>query len=259
MAGILLGILLIALAIILEDCAGPAGASILAPAGVGWHTCKPLAIDYVGQLRYDNDLFAGRAGPSCITVRGTWLTITSNVPGDSGGVVSYPSVYIGQNGTSGDQESGLPVPVTRAHAYVEHVALGGRASAGSDYMQDLDVWLAPSKATASQHGNAELVIAFRGRGAGGIRMSMGGHWYLVSHWITHMRNAAGSAVGPGWPLFLIRADGNVASRSIRPATFIWHLRKLGLVSSREWLTEIRLGTECWQGCRGLTESMVPGE
>ena len=232
-------------------------AAIDAPAAAIWHTCQPRAIDYTGQYRVDNDIFAGRTGKSCIrSVTGHDLTITSNMPAQPGGVVSYPKIYVGQNFTSSDPQSGLPVPVTKAHRYQLNIASAGQPSPGSDYMLDMDVWLSPSKRTADQHGNAELVNAFRGRGAGGQLMSIGGHWYIVSHWITHMRNAYGNAVGAGWPLFLIRAVGTVRTRSIRPATFLWHLRRLGLVSSREWLDSVSLGVECWSGCKGLTYSMV---
>ena len=250
-------------------------AAILAPASVAWHTCQPRQILYTGKYRVDNDLFAGMAGKSCIrSATGHDFTVTTNVPGDgpigsnvaviggrlielhaSGGVVSYPSVYIGQNGTSSDPQSGLPVAVIRAHKYLLHITVGG-SSPGTDYMQDVDIWLGPSKRSASQHGNAELVIALRGRGAGGQLMSMGGHWYRVSHWTTHVRDANGNPIGNGWPLYLIRAVGTVTSRTIRPATFLWHLRRLGLVSSREWWTSARLGAEIWRGGRGLSGAMT---
>jgi hypothetical protein len=261
--GLILGILLIVLAIILNDCAGPAGASILAPAASSSppiHTCIPRKIIYFGEYRYDNDLFAtAPAQSSCITVSPALHSLTVDKcyrPG-GGTVVAYPKIYIGQNYTSGDPESGLPVLDTRAQRYVLHLTATGTASCpGSNYIQDSDTWFSTSAATADQHGSAELVIALRWHHSYSEHfsvVSIAHHWYRLYLW----RDPIPGSITKHWSIALLLALGpQPSSRTIRIATVLWHLRKIGWLPSTQWQDSTAMGIECWQGCRGLSVGMV---
>jgi hypothetical protein len=243
--------------------AAAAAPAIVAPSPIAAiKTCAPRVIVYDGIYRIDNDLFAGSPGDSCITAKGSGLTISNCSPGDGNDaapqyVTRYPKVYIGQNYTSGDRLSGLPVRMTRTQNYTLDVKFGGTPSCKvNSYIDDLDMMFSSSLATADQHPTAELVIAGRwdhGDMTGGKRISIDHHWYYETPWTTHTPGTA----GPYWPLIRLVPEDSFSSRTFHLATFMWHLRTMGLVKPDMVLDMAAAGTECWVGCRGLTDSMAP--
>ncbi len=221
------------------------------PAPVTWQTCQARAIYYAGDLRYDDDLFAGMHGPSCVTLRGGWLTIDSNYRAQPGGVVAYPAIRYGPYFGSGDPRSVLPERVTAiTRALTAHVAM--RGNSGGEWLYDLDVAFYPT-ADTSGHWNAEMIIGIRytswSVGPGYRRILIGRHWYWA-----HRGPTCNSSLC--WPLIRIRAVTQSAARSLRLGRFIRHLRRMHWISPREWLGSFAFGPECWSACRGLSHTMT---
>jgi hypothetical protein len=242
--------------------------AIIAPsAAAAVKTCVPREIVYDGIYRIDNDLFAGSPGQSCVVAKGGTVTITNCSPGDGPDgaplyVTRYPKVYVGQNYTSGDPRSGLPVKMTRAQKYSLRVKFKGTPTCKvNNYIDDLDVMFSDTVATADQHPTYELVIAGRwdhggmaGCSArGDRRVSIAHHWYCETRWMTHTPGTN----GPYWPLVRLVPRRQFRSRRIRLATFMWHMHEMGLVPANRVLDMVAAGTECWGGCGGLSDSMSP--
>ena len=241
--GVALGIGLLASA-----CAAPVHASAATPKPT---TCKARKIIYWSAYRADNDLFAGMKGPSCITWRDPSLTIDDNYKAQ-GPVVAYPAIRYGPYYGSGDTESVLPERVTRTG----HLTLSARATgkASGVYLTDVDAWFYPGRSVAS-HGNGELVIGLKytgwAPGAGWRRMSIAHHWYWARHSVTCVPGTTDC-----WPITVLRATSQVTSRSLRMPTFLWHMRKAGWLGKGEWLGSVAFGTECWSGCKGLSDALA---
>lgn len=246
---------------------GIARAAALSPVAAtstaaAWSTCTARAIYYDGIYRVDNDLFAGKKGPSCVrSSDGHDITIRSSYKAQGPSVVAYPRVYVGVNYASGDADARLPLRVTQLGKVILRVKSTGSTS--GNWLTDSDDWLFPTS-NVSGHGNAEVVIGLRysrwAPGKGYKRISIGGHWYWALHaptcepgtklcWeLTRLRAAAPPNSG--------RKTAQITARSLRIGTFFWHLRKLHWLASSEWLGSVAFGTECWSGCKNLTDSMT---
>jgi len=229
----------------------PASAARL-PAG--WSTCVPRQIDYQGIYRYDNDLFAGKAGPSCITVRDGILWINSSYGYQAGGVVADPLIRVGPWYTSLDPRSGLPYRTeARKPWYADARVLG---NATGHWLADIESWYYPSRDT-NEHGNAEVVIAVRWNGW--EQAPPGPQWTIirVDHQAWYADHWTARYDGFSWPLTVLVPAWRIAWQapgsllSVRLPLIIWHLRLLGWMPAREWLGNVALQAECWSGCKGL--------
>lgn len=223
-------------------------------------TCVPRKIDYAdAPYRVDNDIFTGMHGLSCLTIRGSSFTIDRNYAPQRGIVVAYPRIDFGPWYTSADPTSGLPVRVTGMSRMVAHVASAGRS--GGRWQSDIDAWFYPS-ANTNRHGTFEMVIVNRSTPAyhpaapAWIRQRVGHAWWWFHWpWTTCLRNSSGGCTATTWPILVITRASSAPAAAIRLSTFVYHARRLGFMHAM-WLGNFAYGTECWSGCKGLTDSLT---
>ena len=210
-------------------------------------TCVPQATLHRGIYQFDNDLFIAHNGPSCITVKGTSLTIDLNY-GESHDVVAYPAVRIGDYPYNRDPKSGLPEQVSKVKLTL-HVRNTG--SNTGVWIDDLDIWFGRTVATATDHIR-EVIIVDRWsnynprRGSDAVKIGRR-RWFIAKGYSgSHSRR---------WPLIRFVARRQTPYATIDLAAFL----KVAL--QRHWikgvmvLSSVSDGSECWSGCRGLTDSM----
>ena len=216
---------------------------------MSWHTCVPQATLEDGIYSVDNDLLTGKHGPSCVTSgTGHDVTIDRNYRAQGQGVVAYPAVRIGAYYYMSGSGSGLPARVASLRL---NVKLRNTGNSAGLWIDDIDAWFARGDATARQHGIREMVIVTRWHdwSGGGEPVRIGRRVWRVAEWLTGSSRYR-------WPLirFVLR----------RPAR---HLTlDLGLfdrialehhwIGRRMVLASVADGSECWSGCRGLTDSLT---
>jgi hypothetical protein len=212
-----------------------------------WHTCVPQATLHRGIYQFDNDLFIGSDGPSCITVRGTSLTIDRNYR-RAYNVVAYPAVRIGDYPYNRDPKSGLPEQVAKVKLIL-HIRNTG--SNPGVWIDDLDIWFGHSAATATHHIREVIIVdrwsnyqPFRGNHAVKIGRR---RWFIA-------KGYTGSG-GHGWPLIRFVARHQTRHATINLAAFLKVARRHHWITGHMVLSSVSDGTECWSGCRGLTDSM----
>jgi hypothetical protein len=214
-----------------------------------WHTCVRQARLQDGIYSVDNDLFTGKRGPSCVTsVTGHDVTIDRNYRRQGAGVVAYPAVRVGAYYWTSDPGSGLPVRVARVRLTLK---LRNKGNASGVWIDDIDAWFASSDATARQHGIREMVIVTRWHNwsGGGAPVRIGTRMWRVAEWLTGSRSDR-------WPLirFVLRRPASQLTLSFGLFDRIalehhWIGRHMVLASVAD-------GSECWSGCRGLTDSLT---
>jgi hypothetical protein len=213
-----------------------------------WHTCVAQATTDWGIYQRDNDLFAGKTGPSCITANGPGITIDRNYRAQPGGVVAYPAVRVGMYPYNRDPGSGLPALESAVNLHL-HVTDSGQAIGG--WIDDLDIWLARPQ-TPLKHIR-EIIIVIRHQNyapycdPGHVRI--GTRSYRAGSCET-------GSNGSHWPLirFIARTQHDRAVINIQD--FLRVARRHGWIGKDMVVSSISDGTECWSGCRGLTDSMV---
>jgi hypothetical protein len=214
-----------------------------------WRTCDPQAKLQDGIYNVDNDLFTGKRGPSCVTsVNGHDITINRNYRAQGAGVVAYPAVRIGAYYWTSGRGSGLPVRVPRVRLKLK---LRNTGRAPGLWIDDIDAWFASRGATARQHGIREMVIVTRWHdwSGGGKKVRIGKRMWRVAEWLTGSRSYR-------WPLIRF-----VLRHPVRRLTLYFRMFDR-IALEHHWigrhmvLASIADGSECWSGCRGLTDSMI---
>ena len=216
-----------------------------------WHTCVSQATLRIGTERADNDLFTGRHGPSCITVRGDSLTIGRNYQPQPGGVVAYPDIRVGGWFGSRDPGSGFPLPVTNLNGVTLKLTATGTATGA--WLTDVDSMIYAGTNTRNWWVS-ELVIGVRHQGwspgAARVRKVKIGHrWWYVGHHFTG--NGARS-----WPLTVFWRVRQADHTQLRLGGFLHYMLARGWVHAGEFDGNAKFGSECWSGCRGLTDGMT---
>jgi hypothetical protein len=223
--------------------------------------------------RVDNDIFAGMPGRSCIesTTGENVLVLDNYAPNRAGNVTGYPAVRYGPYYTATDPLALLPLRDIRIGHLTAHVYSSGRAP--GQWQSDADIWYYPHFMDIRGHGLFEIVIvntasAWTGQLARKAHIDRRG--WSWAEWITctravsmQMREAlAGQAItqgngciGPEWPLMYFRIDHYTHRLRLRLGAFTYLARKLGGLPWGWVMGSVAYGTECWSGCRGLTDSM----
>jgi len=213
-----------------------------------WHTCVSQATLRVGIYEFDNDLFDDASGPSCITVKGNALTIDRNYPAGGGDVVAYPAVRVGDYPYNRDVKSRLPEQVRKVKINVRMRNIG---NASGSWIDDLDIWFSRRVATAPKHIR-EVIIVDRWRGYGPIR----GHTVVrIGHRRWYIARGYTSNGVSSWPLIRFVARTQTRRATISLAAFLKVAKRRRWIGSAMAVDSISDGTECWSGCRGLTDLM----
>jgi hypothetical protein len=224
-----------------------------------WQTCRPRAIlgdPNAPGYRIDNDVFDGYTGPYCLegTSDRGFRVLDNGVP--DGVVVAYPKVYVGQNYSSLDPQSGLPVRVTHRGGLWLNVGSWGHAA--GVWQSDVDAWLWNTRDTAG-HGAYEIVIVTRKPGDQdkGCTVRLQGRCWYFGPWVTHQTYLMnGREVSGSWPLIYYEVDGaDVHCIRIDLGLFIDHAITAGWLPRSAWLGQIGFGTEVWSGGAGLHDAM----
>jgi hypothetical protein len=229
----------------LTTLALPAAAAAHATTTAAWRTCKPQATIRYGIYRIDNDLFAYRRGPSCITVWHNSFTVDRNYQPQPGGVVAYPDIRVGNWFGSRDPGSGFPMPVTNLNGVTLHLVATGRGPGA--WLTDVDSMIYKGTNTRAWW-RAELVIAIRHQnwypGPYRIwRVKIEHHWYYVNHHIT------GGV--PGWPLTVFWRVRQADHAKVRLGAFLHYMLRRHWAMPGQYDGVAKFGPECWSGCRHL--------
>lgn len=234
-------------------CVGhrPRACPVHRPKPATTRTCVPQYTLHVGIYQFDNDLFAGKAGPSCVTVTPSAhsLTIDRNYRAQPGGVVAYPAVRVGDYPYNRDRQSRMPAPVATIHRWLH---LRNTGSAPGSWITDVDTWFARKGTPGTDH-NREMIIVTRWRKYGnagiGRLVKIGRHQWYVSAWPT-------GPAGHKWLLMRFIAFRQLDQVTINVHAFLKVARKQGWLRNTMLVSSISDGTECWSGCRGLTDAMT---
>jgi hypothetical protein len=212
-----------------------------------WHTCVSQATLRVGIYQYDNDLFAGRRGPSCITVADERMSIDRNYAAQPGGVVAYPADRVGTYAYNRDPHSGLPRQVGKVKLSLR---LRDTGNAPGHWITDVDVWFGrPGK--PADHIR-EMIIVTRWSNYTGYcdpaNVRIGTRWW-------HYGMCWTGSNGHSWPLirFIGRRQVNLITLDL--AAFLHVARHHDWITDGMVVSSVSDGTECWSGCRGLTDGM----
>jgi hypothetical protein len=252
---------LVAAAALLAVCSGQAHATTTTRA---WTSCKPRAILYqhaAPGYRIDADVFDGYHGTYCLSGTSShgFRILDCAKPGTgilAGSVVAYPKIYIGQNYSSADPESELPLPATALGDLTQHVGSFGQAP--GVWQSDVDDWLWPSSADLG-HGSWELVIVTRQPHGhpGWTNATIAGRRWYFGPWVTHaLYLMNGKVVRLSWPLIFIRAaDPDLHEAAIRTQAFVSYAIRTHWLPDTAWLGQAAFGSEVWRGGCGLHDSM----
>lgn len=217
--------------------------------GHTWHTCVPQATLHVGIYQFDNDLFSGKRGRSCVTVIRHSITIDSNYRSQGSGVVAYPVIRIGDYPWNRDPGSGLPAPVGLVQLRLRIRNTGSNPGA---WIDDVDTWFGRTAARATHHIREMIIVTrwsnyYRGRLGRVVRI--GRRYWYVTEWKTGPR-------GHMWPLIRIVARHQTNRVTINMAAFLKVARHHHWISADMVLSSVSDGSECWSGCHGLTDGMT---
>jgi hypothetical protein len=213
--------------------------------GDKWYTCTPQATRHVGIYQDDNDRFSTNSDRSCITASpdGTSITIDSNYQPHGGSVVAYPAVRIGDYPWNRDPGSGLPEAIRKVRLTLR---LRNTGTAPGSWIDDLDIWFGrPS--TPLLHIREIVVITRSHDWAGGGRLVRVGHRrFYLDEWET-------GADGRHWPL--IRFVARTPTSRLTPSVAAFIRAAHRWVRGNMVLSSVSDGSECWSGCKGLTDGM----
>jgi hypothetical protein len=226
-----------------------------------WRTCVPQQIDYLtqqlaggGELSYriDNSEFAGQTARACIrsdmTEQGANLTVLTNAPYQSGGVVRAPRIMVGQWYNAGGGQSPFPMPARQMQPIALHVV--SNCSAPGRWLVDSDSFGYTSDGALFGNPSVELVVAncWQDYTPKGERVRVDGHWWLANHWITGQGSPMGAH--PIIVFTLVRQDPKLRERLPRFVTWAgdrnWWPFSIGPVVGNTCLQ-----AETWWGAKGL--------